>query len=557
MPGSPYQSDVIEKSWKKLHLAQAARQAAVSSLKISCIFFLLFVDLSYAFISGLFLAAHPLIWFIELSVAILLVFQIISNGLVLCRYFWAYLFGSAVNVTDDQRRLMAIPINDRSFRTPQRTLPGSSTQVYTASPNIDGFDTPQFNTSAGFTSLSHSPSQLYGNTSLHSSSFLSPHSSMHSTPSFQRSFNASFNSSLDKSLNVSGLSQSSDRYEHDRSSVRSRRSASVPVSTRSSRYARITDVDTLNKYINQEEEKELNRSQASPENLSSGNMSFWTYGSNPSDFLHILRRFAYQLSPTSSATPTLNSSSDQIDNRGVGEAWIKYGVSEDELYKWMEKLRKWLSFTIISRLNAEIEEVNSTLQKIGCEDTQIGEVGVSTLKQLALTKGNFVPTLNALVPYLDHTANQEYLRKRIRDLSTGSISAFTWDKGGDYGKTWASHLPTDASLVMHLFCCYLDSRLPAEPKYPDGTSFTAQHFLKTPDKPNLERKENIIIYQSNINPPHFQVVIGSQTYNLSQGRNNMFQAILLFLYHIRVKESGMLGRVNLGMSGLNMLWIFD
>ena len=42
------------------------------------------------------------------------------------------------------------------------------------------------------------------------------------------------------------------------------------------------------------------------------------------------------------------------------------------------------------------------------------EVGVSTLKQLALTKGNFVPTLNALVPYLDHTANQEYLRKRIK-----------------------------------------------------------------------------------------------------------------------------------------------
>ena len=42
------------------------------------------------------------------------------------------------------------------------------------------------------------------------------------------------------------------------------------------------------------------------------------------------------------------------------------------------------------------------------------EVGVSTLKQLALTKGNFVPSLNSLVPYLDHTANQEYLRKRIR-----------------------------------------------------------------------------------------------------------------------------------------------
>lgn len=39
-------------------------------------------------------------------------------------------------------------------------------------------------------------------------------------------------------------------------------------------------------------------------------------------------------------------------------------------------------------------------------------------------------------------------------------------------------------LVMHLFCCYLDSRLPAHPKYPDGKSFTSQHFVKTPDKPS-------------------------------------------------------------------------
>ncbi|GFR77922.1 transmembrane protein 209-like [Elysia marginata] len=478
---SHQQNDVIEKSWKKRHLTQAARRAVLSSVKISFIFFLLFVDLWYTIISSMLSVAHPLVWFIELSVAVLLIFQIISNGLVLCRYFWAYMFGSAINVTEDQRRLMAIPVNDRSFRTPIQSPSGfSPDQSSNGSFSYGNMDTSQHNTSASFTSVPHTPTQ---NSPLHNSSLLSPYSSLHSSPAYQRSFNASFNASLDKSLNLSGVSRSPARYEPDTSSVRSRRSASVPVSSRSSRYGRITNIETLHKYISQEEEKELHRSQASPDNLNSGNMSFWSYGSNPADFLHILRRFTYQLSPTSSATPTLNSSADQIDNRGVGEAWIKYGVSEDELYVWTEKLRKWLSFTIISRLNAEVEEINATLQKIGCEDTEIGEVGVSTLKQLALTKGSFVPTLNSLVPYLDLTANQEYLRKRIRDLSTGSVSAYTWDKGGDYGKPWANHLPTDASLVMHLFCCYMDSRLPAEPKYPDGTSFTAQHFLKTPDKP--------------------------------------------------------------------------
>lgn len=36
---------------------------------------------------------------------------------------------------------------------------------------------------------------------------------------------------------------------------------------------------------------------------------------------------------------------------------------------------------------------------------------------------------------------------------------------------------------MHVFCTYLDSRLPPHPKYPDGKTFTSQHFSHTPDKP--------------------------------------------------------------------------
>ncbi|TNN71919.1 Transmembrane protein 209 [Liparis tanakae] len=41
------------------------------------------------------------------------------------------------------------------------------------------------------------------------------------------------------------------------------------------------------------------------------------------------------------------------------------------------------------------------------------------------------------------------------------------------------------------------------------------------------------------------------------GRNNLFHTILMFLYLIKTKESGMLGRVNLGLSGVNILWIFQ
>ncbi|XP_005094161.1 transmembrane protein 209 [Aplysia californica] len=544
-------NNIVDNTWRKQHLTQAARQAVLSSLKIVFIFVILFADMSYSIVSGPLSIDHPIVWFVELSIAVLLLFQIVSNGLFLCRYFWSYLFGSTVSVTEKQRRLMAIPLNDKSFRTPPRNLggPSSSTPL-----TFSAGDSSQF-LSRSFTSPS--PNVSYSSPLHSSATYGSPYGSFLSSSSGKASFNASPNSSLDRSLNLSGMSQSFGRPEYDRTSLRSRRSTSLPVSSRSSKYKHITDVDTLNRYIQEEEEREMNKSQVSPDNLSSGNVSFWSYGSNPLDFTQVLRRFAYQLAPRTPASLTLRSSSDQGNSLGMEEVWGKYNVTEDDLYVWTEKLRKWLSFTIVSRLNEEIEEINSKLQKVNTED-RIGKAGVSALKQIAMTKlRSYIPTLNSIFPYLEFTANQEYLYKRLRDLSTGSMSAYTWSKGGSYGKPWSEHLPTDAALVMHMFCCYLDARLPVQPKHSDGKPFTSQHFIKTPDKPNADKKETLQIYQSSINPPHFQVVIGSETHNLCKGRNNMFQAILLLLYHIRVKESGMLGRINLGMSGLNMLWIFD
>lgn len=118
---------------------------------------------------------------------------------------------------------------------------------------------------------------------------------------------------------------------------------------------------------------------------------------------------------------------------------------------------------------------------------------------------------------------------------------------------------------MHVFCTYLDSRLPPHPKYPDGKTFTAQHFSHTQDKPGkhvgrskiikmLEvstvcfsllkhiswhqcyftrhfmlfeclcpilhslldvTKENLFcIHQSSTTPPHYQLIYQGHIYNL-------------------------------------------
>lgn len=44
---------------------------------------------------------------------------------------------------------------------------------------------------------------------------------------------------------------------------------------------------------------------------------------------------------------------------------------------------------------------------------------------------------------------------------------------------------------------------------------------------------------------------------LFQGRNNFFYTVLLFLHYIKTTENGLLESVNLGKSGVNMLWIIE
>ena len=85
--------------------------------------------------------------------------------------------------------------------------------------------------------------------------------------------------------------------------------------------------------------------------------------------------------------------------------------------------------------------------------------------------------------------------------------------------------------------------------------------------------------QTGQKPPHFVVQLNSnnttsttassssnsanasvkdaETLEVGQGRNNLFHVLLLFLHLIKTKEQGMLGRINFGSSGINVLWVLN
>ncbi|XP_063241850.1 transmembrane protein 209 isoform X1 [Bacillus rossius redtenbacheri] len=327
----------------------------------------------------------------------------------------------------------------------------------------------------------------------------------------------------------------------------------------------IEDKHSLKTYLKEFEEHEkkaaVGVTMDQPSNLLS---SFWSYSPIRAmpDISPVLRRSLYQLAPSSHKTTSSPAGSDDAGSQSglvpKQEVWRRARVNPSVLTQWNANLRMWLSQTILSRMVREIQLIDEALQRHGLSDVRVGGVGLERLKKTARAPQVVLnmPTLARIIPFLEITANQEYLVSRIKELAKGGcMSEFKWNGGGTLnGKPWEDHLPTDSAIVMHLLATYLDSQLPPVPQNPDGRPFTSQHFVKVPDKP--PKNKNVpIIYQTQINPPHYVVVSGSETFDVGKGHNNFLHTILLFLHLVSTQEHGMLGRVNLGPSGINMLWI--
>ncbi|XP_072175558.1 transmembrane protein 209-like [Diadema setosum] len=322
----------------------------------------------------------------------------------------------------------------------------------------------------------------------------------------------------------------------------------------------ISDEASLSSYLKSYEDKERRNILGTPDHSPGSSPSYWAYNRSAADFTYLLGKYQYQLASRSPQSPASRGKDDQDcpATYGAEEVWDRLEVDRETLDRWIANLRQWLSQTVLVPVVKEIGKVNKSLQRLGHGDLQVGDTSVSALRQIAILKSQHVPSLNMLLSYLDVSPNQEYVIQRYKELARGGyLCEFRWDQGGEQkGRKWHKDLPTDCVLVLHALCTYLDSCLPPHPKHPDGKTFTDQYFKKTPDKPDLKR-ENLLLYQSKVDPPHFKVILGDDTWDIPMGRSNMFQAILLFLHHIKTKENGMLGRVNLGPSGVNILWVID
>uniref|UniRef100_G3MM81 Transmembrane protein 209 n=1 Tax=Amblyomma maculatum TaxID=34609 RepID=G3MM81_AMBMU len=449
-------------------------------------------------------------------------------------YVWVHFWEQPVPVTPIQTKLLHISGTDAGFNV---TTPPKAHSPETKWPGLENFVLP----SATSSPLSRSMGMTTNDNS--AMSWASGGSSFGNNASLSSSSWAYYPGS-NYALDKSGFSERSRDSSLGGTPSGLRWRASSPLGK-----WHITDERSLTDYLSAHEEPDRSLSYVSQ----SGSLLNSSVSLDADSVIPQLSH--YQKATRSPQT----MHGDDMDSSATftGDVWRKWSVEEKKLDRWVENLRKWISQTIVTRVASEIDAINTTLQRLGFSDLRIGEANPSMLQQVALSKGQHVPTLASLLPYLDLNSNHEYLVQRIKELARGGcMSNFRWNGGSENyrGKPWSDSLPTDAAIVLHLLCTYLDSRLPPDPRFPDGKTFTSQFFYKSPNKPPTS-KDTLCIYQTSVTPPHYRVIVGEDTWDLPKGRNNLFYAILLFLHCINTNLGGMLGRINFGLSGVNVLWV--
>eukprot|EP01126_Amoeba_proteus_P031064 TRINITY_DN3058_c0_g1_i1.p1 TRINITY_DN3058_c0_g1~~TRINITY_DN3058_c0_g1_i1.p1 ORF type:complete len:227 (-),score=42.76 TRINITY_DN3058_c0_g1_i1:22-702(-) len=157
--------------------------------------------------------------------------------------------------------------------------------------------------------------------------------------------------------------------------------------------------------------------------------------------------------------------------------------------------------------------------------------------------------LDQIDRYLDvwGCSDREYVIDRIYMLAEGSyIQQFKWD-GGAVG----NEALTDSQILAHLFCTFMDERM-APLSYHIDKPFTSQHFVMTPAKPDF-LKTNHVIYQTHMNPPHFDLVMKGEKWEIAPERNNLFECLSIFVHHIHTEYNGYLDSTHLGSEKIQLL----
>ncbi|XP_067646124.1 transmembrane protein 209 isoform X2 [Eurosta solidaginis] len=332
----------------------------------------------------------------------------------------------------------------------------------------------------------------------------------------------------------------------------------------------ITDEASLKEYLKEFslQEQSMNDAADMSQHYNTGSVnSFWNYCNTAAN---MLKTSIYQLAPmTTPSTPSKQSASEDGGLKFMdSNSEIIGRISSEKLSQYVANLRRWISATILERLDKEIKNIDESFKNRGFADMRLGGIGLERLKKTVENQqfvNQYIPMLPLILPFLEMSSNQEYLVQRIKDLAQGScIADYRWNSGAAYnGLKWDEHLPTDAAILFHLFCVYMDSQLMPLPQG-GGRPFYNRYVVMGKEKRSaketlalVQNKAHCAILCTNPQKPRFNFISDKEIHTCAYDRNNLFYVIIQFLIYMKTHQEGSLEGVNLGKSGINILCVIE
>ncbi|XP_052760993.1 uncharacterized protein LOC128203565 isoform X1 [Mya arenaria] len=116
---------------------------------------------------------------------------------------------------------------------------------------------------------------------------------------------------------------------------------------------KMTDLQSLSVYLKEQDEKGY-KAALGCQDMSLNSSSFWSYGRPSLDLSHVFRNNQFQLA--SQSQQSHKSWTNDSDNLGE-EVWRPLGVTDDDLFLWIERLRKSWEVMGVSASSCGIEVV--------------------------------------------------------------------------------------------------------------------------------------------------------------------------------------------------------